>query len=80
LLPDPALLVLDEPANGLDPAGILEIRALLRGLADEGTTVFVSSHLLAEVEQISDWLVMIDHGRLLYDGPSTRSSTASRPS
>jgi ABC-2 type transport system ATP-binding protein len=69
LLPDPALLVLDEPANGLDPAGILEIRALLRGLADEGTTVFVSSHLLAEVEQISDWLVMIDHGRLLYDGP-----------
>ena len=69
LLPDPALLVLDEPANGLDPAGIIEIRDLLRGLADDGTTVFVSSHLLGEVEQISDWLVMIDHGRLLYDGP-----------
>jgi ABC-2 type transport system ATP-binding protein len=69
LLPEPALLVLDEPANGLDPAGILEIRGLLRGLADEGTTVFVSSHQLSEVEQISDWLVMIDHGRLLYDGP-----------
>jgi len=69
LLPEPALLVLDEPANGLDPAGILEVRDLLRGLADQGTTVFVSSHLLAEVEQISDWLVMIDHGRLLYDGP-----------
>jgi ABC-2 type transport system ATP-binding protein len=69
LLPDPALLVLDEPANGLDPAGIIEIRSLLRGLADDGTTVFVSSHLLGEVEQISDWLVMIDQGRLLYDGP-----------
>ena len=69
LLPDPALLVLDEPANGLDPAGILEIRSLLRRLADHGTTVFISSHLLAEIEQISDWLVMIDHGRLLYDGP-----------
>jgi len=69
LLPDPALLVLDEPANGLDPAGIIEIRGLLRRLADDGTTVFVSSHQLAEVEQISDWLVMIDHGRLLYDGP-----------
>jgi ABC-2 type transport system ATP-binding protein len=69
LLPRPALLVLDEPANGLDPAGILEIRDLLRGLADQGITVFVSSHLLGEVEQISDWLVMIDHGRLLYDGP-----------
>jgi ABC-2 type transport system ATP-binding protein len=69
LLPDPALLVLDEPANGLDPAGILEIRGLLRGLADEGTTVFVSSHQLSEVEHISDWLVMIDHGRLLYHGP-----------
>jgi ABC-2 type transport system ATP-binding protein len=69
LLPQPALLVLDEPANGLDPAGILEIRDLLRGLADQGITVFVSSHLLGEVEQISDWLVMIDHGRLLYDGP-----------
>ena len=69
LLPDPALLVLDEPANGLDPAGIIEIRSLLRGLADDGTTVFVSSHQLSEVEQISDWLVMIDHGRLLYDGP-----------
>ena len=69
LLPDPALLVLDEPANGLDPAGIIEVRSLLRDLADDGTTVFVSSHQLAEVEQISDWLVMIDHGRLLYDGP-----------
>jgi ABC-type multidrug transport system ATPase subunit len=51
LLPDPALLVLDEPANGLDPAGIIEIRNLLRGLADQGVTVFVSSHLLGEVSR-----------------------------
>jgi ABC-2 type transport system ATP-binding protein len=80
LLPDPALLVLDEPANGLDPAGIIEIRNLLRGLADQGVTVFVSSHLLGEVEQISDWLVMIDHRRLLFDGPIGRSWTASAPS
>jgi ABC-2 type transport system ATP-binding protein len=69
LLPDPALLVLDEPANGLDPPGIIEIRGLLRRLADQGTTVFVSSHLLAEIQHICDWLVVIDHGRLLFDGP-----------
>jgi ABC-2 type transport system ATP-binding protein len=69
LLPDPELLVLDEPTNGLDPAGIIEIRALLRDLADHGLTVFVSSHLLAEVEHICDWLVMIDHGHQLFSGP-----------
>ena len=69
LLPDPELVVLDEPANGLDPAGIIEMRALLRSLRDRGTTVFVSSHLLAEVEQIADWLVLLHHGRLLFQGP-----------
>jgi ABC-2 type transport system ATP-binding protein len=79
LLPDPALLVLDEPANGLDPAGILEIRSLLRGLADHGITVFVSSHPLSEVEQISDWLVMIAHGRLLFDGPIGQVLDRQRP-
>ena len=79
LLPDPALLVLDEPANGLDPAGIIEVRNLLRDLADQGVTVFVSSHLLAEVEQISDWLVMIDHGRLLFDGPIGQILDRQRP-
>ena len=52
LLPNPKLLVLDEPTNGLDPAGIQEIRNLLRKLADAGTTVFVSSHLLSEIEMI----------------------------
>jgi ABC-2 type transport system ATP-binding protein len=68
LLPDPQLLVLDEPANGLDPAGIVEIRHLLRRLADGGITVFVSSHLLAEIEQICDHLVMIRDGRLVFQG------------
>jgi len=79
LLPDPALLVLDEPANGLDPAGIIEIRNLLRRLADQGVSVFVSSHLLDEVEHISDWLVMIDHGRLLFDGPISEVLARQRP-
>jgi ABC-2 type transport system ATP-binding protein len=69
LLPDPELVVLDEPSNGLDPAGIIEMRTLLRSLRDRGTTVFVSSHLLAEVEQIADWLVLLHQGRLLFQGP-----------
>lgn len=68
LLPDPQFLVLDEPTNGLDPPGILEIRALLRRFADDGRTVFVSSHLLAEVQHVADYLVMIAHGRLLVEG------------
>jgi ABC-2 type transport system ATP-binding protein len=68
LLPDPALLVLDEPTNGLDPAGICEIRALLRHIADRGTTVFVSSHLLMEIEAISDHVVLIERGRLVLSG------------
>jgi ABC-2 type transport system ATP-binding protein len=69
LLPDPELLVLDEPTNGLDPAGIREVRSLLRGLADEGLTVVVSSHLLGEIQTICDHLVVIDGGRLRYQGP-----------
>jgi ABC-2 type transport system ATP-binding protein len=69
LLGEPQLLVLDEPANGLDPQGILDVRRLLHRLADSGVTVFVSSHLLAEVEQIANWLVIISRGRLVFDGP-----------
>ena len=61
----PALLVLDEPANGLDPAGIRELRDLLEGLAAGGATVFLSSHLLGEVEQICQRVAVIDHGRLV---------------
>ncbi len=69
LLPDPELLVLDEPTNGLDPAGIVEIRDLLRMLGDEGRTVVVSSHLLSEIEAACDTLVMIRDGELLFSGP-----------
>jgi len=68
LLPNPQLLVLDEPTNGLDPAGIQEIRELLRALADEGTTVFISSHLLSEIEMISDSLVMLRKGEVIFAG------------
>jgi len=68
LLCDPALLVLDEPTNGLDPAGIVEMRTLIQSLADDGITVFVSSHLLGEINQICDHLVMIRSGQLVYQG------------
>lgn len=69
LLPDPELLVLDEPTNGLDPAGIVEIRSLIRRLGDEGRTVLVSSHLLSEIEAAADRLVVIRFGQLLFSGP-----------
>ncbi len=68
MLPTPKLLILDEPTNGLDPAGIREMRELLRRLSDEGATVFVSSHLLSEIQQMSDHLVMIQTGRLVFEG------------
>ncbi len=68
LLGDPDLLVLDEPANGLDPAGVRWLRTFLRGLAAEGRSVLVSSHLLAEVAQTVDQVLIIDHGRLLAQG------------
>jgi ABC-2 type transport system ATP-binding protein len=65
LLGDPEVLILDEPANGLDPEGVRWLRGLLRGLARQGRTVLVSSHLLAEVAQTADRVVVIDHGRLV---------------
>jgi ABC-2 type transport system ATP-binding protein len=65
LLGDPQLLILDEPANGLDPAGVRWLRTFLQTLAAEGRTVLVSSHLLAEVAQTVDQVLIIDHGRLL---------------
>jgi ABC-2 type transport system ATP-binding protein len=68
LLGDPRVLVLDEPANGLDPEGIAWLRAFLRGFARQGRTVLVSSHLLAEVEQGVDHIVVIDGGRCVYQG------------
>jgi ABC-2 type transport system ATP-binding protein len=68
LLGHPRLLILDEPANGLDPAGIREIRELLRGLASTGMSVFVSSHLLAEIELMCDRVAIIHKGNILRDG------------
>jgi ABC-2 type transport system ATP-binding protein len=68
LLVSPELLVLDEPTNGLDPGGILEMRGLIRSLADDGITVFVSSHLISEIEHICDHVVMIQAGRAVYQG------------
>jgi ABC-2 type transport system ATP-binding protein len=68
LLPDPELLVLDEPTNGLDPAGIVEVRELLRSWASGGRTVVVSSHLLGEIQAIVDNLVVIRFGKLMYAG------------
>ncbi len=69
LLGDPATLVLDEPVNGLDPEGIHWIRNLLRGLAAEGRTVFVSSHLMSEMALTADHLIVVGRGRLLADMP-----------
>jgi ABC-2 type transport system ATP-binding protein len=68
LLADPSLLILDEPTNGLDPAGIVEMRSLIRSLAYEGMTIFVSSHLLSEIEHICDHVVMIRSGRSVFQG------------
>jgi ABC-2 type transport system ATP-binding protein len=68
LLGDPELLILDEPANGLDPAGVRWLRTFLRAFAAQGRTVLVSSHLLAEVAQTVDRVLIIDHGRLLVSG------------
>jgi ABC-2 type transport system ATP-binding protein len=67
LLGDPATLVLDEPVNGLDPEGILWIRTLLRSLAAEGRTVFVSSHLMSEMALTAEHLIVIGRGRLIAD-------------
>jgi len=66
---DPEILILDEPANGLDPEGVRWLRDLLRGLASQGRTVLVSSHLLAEVAQIADSVLILDRGRLITHSP-----------
>jgi ABC-2 type transport system ATP-binding protein len=67
LLGDPKTLILDEPSNGLDPEGIRWIRNLLRSLASEGRTIFVSSHLMSEVSMMADWLIVVGRGRLIAD-------------
>jgi ABC-2 type transport system ATP-binding protein len=68
LLGDPQVLLLDEPGNGLDPAGIAWLRGLLRGLADEGRTVVIASHVLSEVAQTVDHVVIVSEGRLRFAG------------
>ena len=68
LLKDPDLIILDEPANGLDPAGIVEIRQLIRSLGESGKTIFVSSHQLGEVQQTCDEVMIISQGRLVRKG------------
>jgi ABC-2 type transport system ATP-binding protein len=68
LLGDPSVLILDEPANGLDPAGIRWMRGLLKGYADRGGTVLLSSHLLHEVEQIADEMILIGMGKIVAQG------------
>ena len=68
LIRDPRLLILDEPTNGLDPAGIRDMRALIRRLAEEGMTIFLSSHLLAEVEELCSRVSIIREGRIVYEG------------
>ena len=69
LLKSPRLLILDEPANGLDPAGIRHMRDLLRSLSQAGTTVLLSSHILSEVQQICDTVTIVSHGRQVVSGP-----------
>lgn len=69
LLKDPDLLILDEPANGLDPAGIREVRQMLRRLGDEGRTVFLSSHILSEVQHTCDHVAILARGRCVASGP-----------
>lgn len=67
LLGDPQTVMLDEPVNGLDPEGVLWIRNLLKGLAGQGRTVFVSSHLMSEMALVADHLIIVGRGRLLAD-------------
>jgi ABC-2 type transport system ATP-binding protein len=79
LLADPALLILDEPMNGLDPAGILEMRHLIRAFVEEGRTVFLSSHLLDEVEKTCDAVAIVDRGRIILEGRVDEISASGEP-
>ena len=79
LIHRPELLILDEPANGLDPAGVVEVRQLLRDLADHGTTVFLSSHILAEVARLATRIGIIHQGRLLQELDTADLAGRTRP-
>ena len=79
LLGDPEVLILDEPANGLDPEGMLWLRNFLRAQAESGRTVLVSSHVLAEVEQTADDILIISKGKLLAQGPINKLTASAQP-
>jgi ABC-2 type transport system ATP-binding protein len=79
LLPNPELLILDEPTNGLDPQGIQEIRNIIRDLANSGTSVFVSSHILSELEMICEYLVMLREGKVIFSGRTQELLTSHKP-
>jgi ABC-2 type transport system ATP-binding protein len=79
LLPNPQLLILDEPTNGLDPEGIQEVRDLIKKLASQGKTIFVSSHLLSELEIISEYIVMLRKGEVVFSGPIGELLIAQKP-
>jgi ABC-2 type transport system ATP-binding protein len=79
LLADPELLILDEPTNGLDPAGIQEFRHMIRGFVDEGRTVLLSSHLLDEVEKICDQVAIVDRGRVVVQGSIAELAADGKP-
>jgi ABC-2 type transport system ATP-binding protein len=78
LLPDPEVLILDEPTNGLDPEGVRWLRDLLRDLAAEGTAVLVSSHILAEVAQTVDSVIIVNHGRVVMQAPIAELTATGR--
>jgi ABC-2 type transport system ATP-binding protein len=79
LLREPRLLILDEPTNGLDPAGIRDMRALIKRLAAEGMTVFLSSHLLAEIEELCSRVAIVNNGRIVYEGALTDLHASAAP-
>jgi ABC-2 type transport system ATP-binding protein len=79
LLPNPELLILDEPTNGLDPSGIQEVRRIIKDLALGGTTVFVSSHILSELEMICEYLVMLREGKVIFSGRTQELLSAQKP-
>ncbi len=78
LLADPEVLILDEPANGLDPEGVRWLRDLVRGLAAEGTAVLISSHILAEVAQTVDSVIIVNHGRVVVQAPIAELTATAR--
>jgi ABC-2 type transport system ATP-binding protein len=80
LLADPELLILDEPMNGLDPAGIQEFRGFVRDFVDEGRTIVLSSHLLDEIEKTCDHVAIVDQGRILVQGPISDLRDGGEPS